>query len=185
MRLHYSKSSVLSRFPRAIPSFPLLQPLQKASTALEGFFRFRRILPLQKDGSASGGNAQQPTFPLFSQARVSPCQRVCRSNAWTEHPSKTPLLHWEAAARKNAIVNSLPLSVPRSSAAGRQLAHSVSSVRLAELLQAVQPLLEDIQRRAVGNADGMVIAERNTGNGCDLVTFQQLIAKVERGHLQL
>ena len=56
---------------------------------------------------------------------------------------------------------------------------------LAEVFEAVKTFLEHIERSAVGNADGVVVAEGNAGHGGHLVAVEQFFAQLQRAHAQL
>lgn len=59
-------------------------------------------------------------------------------------------------------------------------------MRLAEFFKAVQSFLQNVQRGAVADADGLVIAEgRCPGDGRDLVAFQKLVAQIQGGESSL
>ena len=57
-------------------------------------------------------------------------------------------------------------------------------MRLAEFFKAVQSFLQNVQRGAVADADGLVIAEGDAGDGRDLVAFQKLVAQIQGGESQ-
>ena len=54
------------------------------------------------------------------------------------------------------------------------------SMLAAKLLEAGQSFIEDIQRGAVAEADAVVVAEGDTGDGGDLVAREQFVAEVDR-----
>ena len=58
-------------------------------------------------------------------------------------------------------------------------------MRLAEFFKAVQSFLQNVQRGAVADADGLVIAEGDAGDGRDLVAFQKLVAQIQGGESSL
>ena len=50
----------------------------------------------------------------------------------------------------------------------------------AELLEAGETLVEDVQRGAVAEADAFVVAEGDAGDGGDLVAGEELVAEIQR-----
>ena len=50
----------------------------------------------------------------------------------------------------------------------------------AELLEAGESLVEDVQRGAVAEADALVVAEGDAWDGGDLVAGKQLVTKIQR-----
>ena len=53
------------------------------------------------------------------------------------------------------------------------------SVLLAEVFKTVKPFLEYIQRRAVGNTDGLIVTEGDTRHSRHLVTVEQLLTQLK------
>ena len=72
-----------------------------------------------------------------------------------------------------------PLRARGAGSGEKKLCSASGSGLLDELLQAVQTFLQHVQRGAVGDADGVVVAEGDAGDSGHLVAGEELLAELE------